>query len=590
MKKNQLITTNLEKIDPLSTPIFLGNWCKTNDYIIKNNIVTKYYWDDRNNLNEDYKYLNNLCDSLLKEISQNLNKIHKKDYDTEYWRLLMGLWLLHFSGAIFERWKNIESAFLQFEKINYFQKFKFTNDHVPSNLRGFSYISQDIKWNHLMYSKIIEYLKNKNNIKIDINNQEIIRDNFYFSFKSNFSHRFKIHLLNAYQKIFGFLIKSNKFVIFKSYTGLTVEFFLNFINAQMPVFFVNKDFKSKTNHILRRKIKINFNCKSLFEEFLIQIIFENIPKDALEDYDEIQKYIKESNYPKKPNTIISTRSILGDNIFIRYCAEMKNKGTKFIYGQHGGVYGHAKFSQTEDHEVKVANKFLSWGWIDPKLPNIIPFGVLKNIGNYKFRVKKKINNACYFVRARSKYTNRIDSSVGSNQMAKYYNSCLNFFDNYFSYKSDISIIPRFHEADFEWNHKKIWKKRYSKIKITSTNEESLKTVYNKYDILIYSYISTGFLESLSLDKPFLLISSLEEWPLRSSAYEDFMKLKKAKIFFNDNESALSHLINIKGNLNEWWNSQEIKKIKLNFKNKYAIPLNNYEKLKKFNELLKYEKI
>ena len=103
MKKNQLITTNLEKIDPLSTPIFLGNWCKTNDYIIKNNIVTKYYWDDRNNLNEDYKYLNNLCDSLLKEISQNLNKIHKKDYDTEYWRLLMGLWLLHFSGAIFER-------------------------------------------------------------------------------------------------------------------------------------------------------------------------------------------------------------------------------------------------------------------------------------------------------------------------------------------------------------------------------------------------------------------------------------------------------------------------------------------------------
>jgi hypothetical protein len=66
-----------------------------------------------------------------------------------------------------------------------------------------------------------------------------------------------------------------------------------------------------------------------------------------------------------------------------------------------------------------------------------------------------------------------------------------------------------------------------------------------------------------------------------------MKLKQAKIFFEDNEATLNHLISIKENIHQWWNSQEIKKIKINFKNKYAISLNKFNK---FNKLLKYEKI
>jgi putative transferase (TIGR04331 family) len=519
-------------------------------------------------------------ENLLKELTQYLNKIHNRDCDIEYWRLLIGLWLLHFSGVLFERWKNIQNAISQFEEINYFKKYKFNGDHVPLYLRGFLYISQENKLNHLIYSRIIEYLKIKHKLKIDIDEQDEIKDKFYFSYKSSFIHRFKTGLLTFYQKFFGFLIKKNKFVIFKSYTGLTLEFFLNLFHMQLPVFFVNKDFQSKTDYSFRNKIKINLKSENSFEDFLFQNICHNMPKDVLEDFKNIEKYIQENNYPKKPNVIISSRTMLGDNIFLRYCAEMKRYGSKFIYGQHGGVYGHAKFSVTEEHEVKVSSKFLSWGWTSPGQSKIVPFGLLKNIENFKFRINKKISKACYFIRARSKYTNRIDSSVGSNQMAKYYNYCLNFFDYYKSLNLNISITPRFHEAKFEWNHKEIWEKKYSNIKLTTTSQESLKKVYKKYDILIYSYISTGFLESLSLDKPFLLISPLQEWPLRKTAHEDFMKLKQAKIFFEDYETALNHLISIKENINEWWDSQEIKKIKINFKNKYAISLNKFDKFNK----------
>ena len=152
-------------------------------------------------------------------------------------------------------------------------------------------------------------------------------------------------------------------------------------------------------------------------------------------------------------------------------------------------------------------------------------------------------------------------------MAKYYKSCLNFAQN-FNENNNFNFIPRFHEAEFEWNHLNIWRK-YNFNKFSYTNTESLEYVYKNYDLLIYSYIGTGFLESLALNKPFILISSLMEWPLREEAVKDFNELEKVNIFFKDNNKAKLHINSIQSNLNEWWESSEVIKVKNYFKQKYA---------------------
>ena len=78
-----------------------------------------------------------------------------------------------------------------------------------------------------------------------------------------------------------------------------------------------------------------------------------------------------------------------------------------------------------------------------------------------------------------------------------------------------------------------------------------------------------------MNKPFVLVSSLDEWPLRSEVIKDFENLERAKIFFKNNEDAILHINKInKIDINEWWNNPMVDKVKKNFTQKYARLDNN----------------
>lgn len=46
-------------------------------------------------------------------------------------------------------------------------------------------------------------------------------------------------------------------------------------------------------------------------------------------------------------------------------------------------------------------------------------------------------------------------------------------------------------------------------------------------------------------------------------------LKKVKVFFEDPVSAAIHVNEIYNNIQEWWNSKEVSKAVLNFKNNFC---------------------
>ena len=585
MKLIQLITTSNEELADNAKIIYLGNWCKKNSYIIKNETVVPYHWDDRKKIEIDNKYLDNLYEKLLSTLCETLNKANKRNNSKEYWRIIIGYWLFYYLSVSFERWENVSAALSKYPNINYYNSINVKNEPISNTTREFMKLTSSTTWNHLIYSKIINFLKKENKLEIRSKTKEIYDDNFYYGYKKNLFHKAKTFLMSKYMHVFKKKIEKNKIVFFKTYLGLASELILNLKFKQLPLFISNKDFEKKINFLLRSKLDLDYRANNLFEKFIIENIFKNIPLEFLENYNLIGDHIEKLNLPIKPLLIISTRSLSSDNIFVRYLAEKKETGTKIFYGQHGGAYGQIKFSWAEDHEIKISDNYLTWGWKKENQNKIIPMFVLKNIDNLKFKKKNEIKKICYFVRSRPKFTGRIDSSTGSNQMAKYYDNCLKYYNNFIKKINDITIIPRFHEAEFEWNHRDIWKNHNIK-KFSFTDGESLEKVYKNYELLIYSYISTGFLESLALDKPFILIASTDEWPLRDEAKEDFEDLKTANIYFENEDEAIEHLRKISKNINGWWNDFKVKKIKNKFRNKYAIKNSNNLKIKKIYNLIK----
>ena len=589
MKKVSLVTTSLDNSEINGDNIYLGNWCKNQDYIITNQLVVPYHWDDREKLEKDNTYINELYEKILTELSNLLNEIHKKNYTKEYWRLVIGYWLFLFLSSMYDKWESIDKAFSLFKEINHTKTFKFFNKLQPISKTTREYVNlcSDTKWNHLIFSEILNYLKKNKKINIEIEQEYHTKDNFYYNYKENYKNKLKKRIINIYNKLAQIIIKNNKVVIYKTSIGLLNELKLNLQFNQLPIYFNNCNFDSKIDYNLRNSLKLNIDSNNSFEGFIKEFIFKNIPKEFIEDYKDIDSYLKNLNLPDNPKVILATTILLKENIFSRYCAQKKELGTKLVYCQHGGAYGQIKFSWAEDHEIGLCDEYLSWGWDDKKNKKITKFGIIKNITKFDFKKFNKIYSAAYFLRSRPKFVHRIDSSSGTNQMSKYYLNCLNFFEEKEKLNTNLKIIPRFHEAMFDWNHLKIWEKKFGKkLEKKLTFDESLKEVYKNYDIIIYSYIGTGFLESLAMDKPFIIIAQLNDWPLRENVVEDFKNLKKAKIFFDNNNEALEHLNSIVDNSLNWWDSDFTKNVKNDFKEKYAKKLTNKTKITELKNILK----
>ena len=110
-----LVTTALEETWSQSdTNFFIGDWCKIYDRFqswenLKHEI-NSYHWDDINKLIKDINYLETLVNSIIIELSKTLNKLHKKDYSTLYWKILCGHWTSLFTQILYDRWEVVRTA------------------------------------------------------------------------------------------------------------------------------------------------------------------------------------------------------------------------------------------------------------------------------------------------------------------------------------------------------------------------------------------------------------------------------------------------------------------------------------------------
>ena len=80
--KKILVTTALESTCGSKDPIvFLGEWCKKYSmkkiWKLRDYETFDYHWRDRKKFTKDHKYLETLNESLLQEITRQLNESHQ---------------------------------------------------------------------------------------------------------------------------------------------------------------------------------------------------------------------------------------------------------------------------------------------------------------------------------------------------------------------------------------------------------------------------------------------------------------------------------------------------------------------------------
>ena len=243
-----------------------------------------------------------------------------------------------------------------------------------------------------------------------------------------------------------------------------------------------------TNIPKPRKLKKS-NSTNNFEDFILKNIYEILPKNFLENFNEIEKKISLLNWPKNPKVIMTSYSHYNDEAFNIYTAKKIKNGAKLVILQHGHQ-GHHDLCGTY-YEKRVCDKYITWG-NRSKEKKIIPLFVSTNIG--KKIIKKNPEGILLkltefqLIPWKSTHAPReIESLI------VYRNNLINFFSNLDKEIRKITTVKA-----YDYNHEnfitKEIKKNYKDVKIKRFNRlfgRGYEEAYNK-ELVIETFNSTGF--------------------------------------------------------------------------------------------------
>jgi putative transferase (TIGR04331 family) len=565
-----------------SSNLYLGAWCFNKDpnffNSVKDNNINKYHWDDRDKYKRDFDYLSNLYEKTLKDFSNILNDIHKLERDSNYWRVIIGPWLRFFIDALFDRYECVRYAKEQhiIEKVTIYN---YTDrEKPPINFKEFYDDFINDEWNEQIFSECIKYQNisyETSNVEIGYNQRNNLRPIKKFTkyLKSTILF-YQIYLANKY----------NNIAVFSPNINILDSIKLQISMQQAPILVLPETEIRRVEY--KNRLRENFKKpkKSFgFEDFLNELLYKNIPLSYIESF---PAYVKKSLYlyPKNINVIYTANAYQSDDMFKIWAAESCAKGSKFVVGQHGGNFGTGLINQTEDHQLKISNSFISWGWKREGYSNIKTLPSIKLSSN-----SSSYNNSgrILFVMAAfprfffCHYSMPIGGQFGQNL------------------KSQILLITKLNKKNFSnlkirlddsgshfgWSLYELFQRHDMEDKIDTSNKPLMSNLAN-FNLCVCNNNATVFLETLAINYPTIIYLDPLYYEIRPEATKLFDTLKECGILHKDSESASKFINYISHDISKWWLSTKVQNARLSFVRHFASSSSRKSSLKKLSLFLK----
>ena len=546
-----LITSALEKTwikEKKFKRIFLTeaclNYSERNKWKEFDKKVLKYHWNNRKKLQNDFNYLNLVYEEALLKITTELNSYHGTSDSADYWRIILGPWLIIYIHSLFDKWEMLRKAFDYGEK--YFTVLETENINTSKDYNAFMDSIDSDSWNYSIYCRIIKSIYSLNVEMIEIPTHPLVIINNNFSITNSVKIFCKITL----ELIMKFLSSKNKKVfIHLNKLSLSRLIKLNISLFQIPQFYY-KEFSfipKKTNldkHFRERKIKVK--KKNDFEFFLYNNILRDIPISYLENFHQIKKFIS----AKKLNPLLIFTDIghFDNDVFKVWLANQKKNKKKIYAVCHGGSIPFL-FNTIEKHEEVISEKNITFFKPLNKKhfqlpPYFIKGGVSKNSkGKYCSLIGFEHN----------RHTFKAASMPISNKTMDIFNLSIKFCKSLNKEVFD-SLRIRPYPVD-SWNTSERYRDILKDSKI-DTNK-NLNSCFKSSKLIICTYPQTTFSEAMASGKPTILVYEPKYNENHNEAKELLDKLKGAKIIFNDPIKAANHVNLHWHKIDEWWSSKEV---------------------------------
>lgn len=576
------IKTNSNKLK--DTIILLTTFSKifgvNNYYENQKLLCANYHWNSKKKFQRDKNYILKIYEIYLKKITVKLNKLQNTNYSFDYWRIIVGPWLLDFITIIFDRFEILnfldkKYKILEVRSATYNKQDNIFNDYLEFN----SFLGKNYnQFNNIIFSEIIKYRFKKIPIK-KIYFYKKNKDIKNIGNRINFFH----NILRIYNFIFKLFVKSRDVFIINSYFRRSFNFRLQIKLGQFPFFWNKTSLKEQ---------KVQWNLRELFNQkennkffdMLNYLIPKFIPKIYLEGYKEAVKLTNNLAWPKKPKAIISANSYFLDDVFKIWVAKKKLEGSNLISTQHGGNFFSSMVNSNEIHLKKISDYFLTWGQVDNKNKSIIPYF------NFKTENKKinysKFGNLLLFDYIMPPFVENLQSTYNGPQNLLFLNRKITFLKNL---KKNIVRSTFIRNKDLFNETLLFERKLYTSLNINiNYSSKSFYKEIKKSRICVCNSNQTVFLETLNLNFPTIVFFDSKFDLLNKSALPYYNILRENKIFFEDSAEAAAHINKIWDNVDQWWKHKKVQRAVNLFCNKFSKRTESL-KLHKFLNKLNFKK-
>lgn len=514
---------------------------------------------------------------LFSKFIQLLNSHHNTNYSERFWQILIGPWFKFILRDLFFYISTLDNCLSTYE-ISGTAGYDFNEPLCASDTKGTVEFFNDNSKLNILYLRILNQLKNKN-FPIDLiqlENKNTLQ-NFNSKTHSSNNNSFYKNISKLgfyfYSKVAKKLIRDEDAFIINTFLPTEKEAMLEIALGQFPQFWkfkwsqnsnynlIKKLPDTSTRENLKKKFLDN-SCQSL-ESIMRHLLFELLPVCYLEGFEDLQKNVRDQYWPKFPKFIFTSNNFYFDEVFKLYAALNVEAGKKYYVGQHGGNYGTQRYKSPRIEEL-TADKFITWGWKDG-MSQHTPGFIFKRAG----RKKLNHNPSGKLLLIEYGYTKHDSTYDRKFDHIKFLNNQLAFVDNLHTTPRQELLVRLFNKnfrKDY-WCEESRWYDFDPNIRIDN-GIKKIDNLISSSRLIVYSYDSTGMLETLSDNIPTIAFWT-EEQAILDSAKPYYQLLADVGIIHFSPISAALKINEIWDNVENWWEQSKLQNARKKFCDRYA---------------------
>ena len=552
-QKRILITSEAEETWPKqSDPVlFLAPYCQATmrkDYWQQFDYeVVPYHWCDRAKLYQDHQYLTCLIDRLLEQLTPIFNELHGVNQSCRFWRILLGPWLISFVPAVFDRYCCVVGALARDDIDKTIVHSIDNNTFVPLDFEQFLVFQEHALWNEYLVRRLLE-LNGFDRFEYLSEDKSLNFERKPVTFSVGLKAKIKILIVNAAK-----ILTPNKgYFIVSSYMNKPDYVKLQLSLGQLPLLYQGELCQNVEFDESFRQWHLPVpTTDTPFEQQLKQLLVEQMPKAYLEGFKQLRKHSQQMGWPEQPKVIWTSNAHHRDDMFKLYVGEKVDVGVPFLIGQHGGHYGQGLYSMPEDHEMKVCDHYLSWGWKNND--KVIPVGILKKVKPQDRSIKRQ--RAVLLLALAPAYAGTTLSIPIGPTVQDYIDEQGTFYGLLQKPIADKMTV-RLYPHDFGWDQTGYFTSRFPDVTIDNGNIDYYEMLASS-KLAVVGWNATTYLETMASGIPTVTFWDETYFELHAQADEHFDLLRKVGIHHDTATSAAEHVNNIWHDVDAWWDSAEV---------------------------------